>query len=240
MTEKLSTEDERFQEIGDHIETVQARIKLAAEKSGRKPSDITLVAVTKTMPASDVSAALACGVTVFGENRVQEMLTKLPQLTMRGRQAHIIGHLQTNKVKSIIDKVDMIQSVDSLHLAREIDLQAEKCDRRMDVLIEVNIGGEASKSGVEPDKLPQLLDEIASMKHIRVCGLMSIPPFCEEKELARQYFVKMNKLFVDIGEKKTDNMNMSILSMGMSGDFDVAIEEGSNMVRVGTAIFGKR
>lgn len=227
-------------EIANNIESVRERIARAAIKSGRRAEDITLVAVTKTMPASDVTAALRCGVRVFGENRVQELLAKLPELDMRGRQAHIIGHLQTNKVKSIIDKADMIQSVDSLHLAAEIDAQAQKAGLCKDVLIEVNIGNESSKSGIDPAKLPELLDGMSSFSHIRVCGLMAIPPFAQEKELSRPYFAKMRKLFVDIGEKKTDNINMHILSMGMSSDFDIAIEEGSNMVRVGTAIFGKR
>lgn len=240
MTEKLSTEDVRFNEIAENIDMVREKITRAAEKSGRKAEDITLVAVTKTMPASDVAAALRCGISVFGENRVQELLAKLPQLDMQGRQAHIIGHLQTNKVKSIIDKADMIQSVDSIHLAAEINAQAQKAGLCKDVLVEVNIGGETSKSGVAVEKLQELLDGISSLSHIRVCGLMAIPPFCHDKEISRPYFAKMHKLFVDIGAKKTDNINMHILSMGMSSDFDIAIEEGSNMVRVGTAIFGKR
>jgi pyridoxal phosphate enzyme (YggS family) len=240
MTGKLSRDDQRFREIEANIEVVRARIATAAAKSGRDPSDITLVAVTKTMPAQDAAAALECGIGVLGENRVQELLQKLPELDMQGRQAHIIGHLQTNKVKMIIDKVDMIQSVDSLHLAAEIDRQAAMASRSMDVLCEVNIGGEASKSGVVPEALPELLEGIASMEHIRVCGLMAIPPLLEDKELVRHYFTEMRKLFIDISLKKSDNIIMRILSMGMSSDFDVAIEEGSTMVRVGTAIFGKR
>jgi pyridoxal phosphate enzyme (YggS family) len=240
MTEKSSNENERFKEIADNIFNIKARIEAAAAKSGRKSADITLVAVTKTMPTVDIATAFECGITVFGENRVQELLLKLPQLDMSGRSVHLIGHLQTNKVKQIIDKVNMIQSVDSLRLAAEIDSQAEVSGRNMDVLCEVNIGGEASKSGVAPDLLPGLLKGMTQMRHIRVCGLMTIPPFCEDKGQTRYYFAKMSKLFIDIRGEKTDNINMHILSMGMSSDFDVAIEEGSNMVRVGTAIFGKR
>jgi pyridoxal phosphate enzyme (YggS family) len=240
MTEKSSTETERFEFIKNNIEDVRRRIAQAACKSGRRPEDITLVAVTKTMPASDAEAALECGIKVIGENKVQELLSKLPQLDMSGREAHIIGHLQTNKVKMIIDKADMIQSVDSIHLLGEIERQAARADRNMDVLIEVNIGEEASKTGVMPDKLGELLDAASGMEHIKVRGLMAIPPRCEEKELSRPYFAKMRRLFVDIGGKKTDNIDMRILSMGMSGDFDVAVEEGATMVRVGTAIFGHR
>jgi pyridoxal phosphate enzyme (YggS family) len=240
MTEKLSGDETRFKEIARNIEDVRSRIARAAVKSGRKPGEVTLVAVTKTMPASDVALAFDCGVEVFGENRVQELLQKLPELDMAGRQAHIIGHLQTNKVKSIIEKVDMIQSVDSLHLAAEIDRQAAAAGRVMEVLCEVNIGDETSKTGVLPENLPELLDGIAGLPHLKVCGLMAIPPLTPEKELARHYFERMNKLFIDIGGEKTDNVHMRILSMGMSSDFDVAIEEGSNMVRIGTAIFGKR
>lgn len=240
MTEKSSTETERFEFIKNNIEDVRRRIAQAACKSGRRPEDITLVTVTKTMPASDAEAALECGIKVIGENKVQELLSKLPQLDMSGREAHIIGHLQTNKVKMIIDKADMIQSVDSIHLLGEIERQAARTGRNMDVLIEVNIGEEASKTGAMPDKLGELLDAASGMEHIKVRGLMAIPPRCEEKELSRPYFAKMRRLFVDIGGKKTDNIDMRILSMGMSGDFDVAVEEGATMVRVGTAIFGHR
>jgi len=237
MTAKLSSD---FDYVAGNIEKVRERIERAAVKSGRKPSDITLMAVTKTMPAQAVAAAFDCGVTLFGENRVQELLEKLPQLDMAGRSAHIIGHLQTNKVKYIIDKVDMIQSLDSLRLARETDAQAEKAGKIMDVLIEVNIANEQSKSGVLPNDLLGFAEGLEDYKHINVRGLMAIPPFNEDKEKTRPYFAQMRKLFIDIAGKKSDNMCMNILSMGMSSDFDTAIEEGSTMVRIGTAIFGKR
>jgi pyridoxal phosphate enzyme, YggS family len=237
MTEKSSND---FSYIAANIEEVRARIVRAAQKAGRGPDEITLMAVTKTMPAEAVAAAFDCGITLFGENRVQELVEKLPRLDMTGRSAHIIGHLQTNKVKSVIDKADMIQSLDSLRLAREIDAQAEKAGKTMDLLVEVNIGEEQSKSGVLQQDLAGFLDSLAGFSHIRICGLMAIPPFCADKEKTRPYFARIQKLFIDISSKKSDNMHMNILSMGMSSDFDVAIEEGSTMVRVGTSIFGKR
>lgn len=153
---------------------------------------------------------------------------------------HLIGHLQTNKVRPVIGKVDMIQSVGSIHLAREIDKQARAAGVIMNVLAEVNIGGEQSKSGVPPEELGGLIAEMAEMRALRVLGLMTIPPDCGSAQAVRPYFAKMHKLFVDIRSKKTDNIDMQVLSMGMSGDFETAIEEGSTMVRVGTAIFGKR
>lgn len=231
----------RAREIAQNLDAVRARIEQAAQVSGRSADAVTLVAVTKTMPAEDVNAALDWGVHVFGENRVQELLGKLPDIRMRaGQCAHLIGHLQTNKVRQVIDKVDMIQSVDSVRLAQEIDKQAEKHGKVMDILVEVNIGGEEAKSGVAPAELPALLEALTPFSHLRVCGLMAVPPRCEEKEEVRPYFRTMRKLFIDIASKKSDNKDMHILSMGMSGDFDIAIEEGSTMVRVGTAIFGKR
>ncbi len=240
MTEKLSSEDARTAEIADNIRQVRENIARAAQKSGRRAEDITLVAVTKTKPASDVNAALRCGVTVIGENRVQELLGKLPDIRLDGRQAHLIGHLQTNKVKMVIDKVDMIQSLDSIHLAREIDRQAARVSRVMDVLIEVNVGSESSKSGVLLPELSTLLDGVKVFPHIRVCGLMAIPPRDAGPEQTRAYFAQMRKLFIDIQAKKSDNMDMRILSMGMSSDYELAVEEGATMVRVGSAIFGAR
>lgn len=237
MTAKLSN---NFDYVAENIKKVCARIEQAAAKAGRNPEDITLMAVTKTMPAEAVTAAFDCGITLFGENRVQELVEKWPKLDMTGRSAHIIGHLQTNKVKYIIDKVDMIESLDSLHLAHEIERQAEKYGKVMDVLVEVNIGQEDSKSGVMAKDLGDFIDSISDLKHINIRGLMTIPPVEDDKEKTRPYFAQIRKLLVDIAEKKSDNMDMNILSMGMSSDFDIAVEEGSTIVRVGTAIFGKR
>lgn len=227
-------------EIEQNIAAVRKRIKSAAERSGRSENDVTLVAVTKTKPAEAVNEALSCGITIFGENRVQELLSKLPGIHLRDKQAHIIGHLQTNKVRQIIDKVTMIQSVDSIRLAAEIDRQAKLHDLVMDILIEVNIGGEQSKSGIDPAELDGFIQSLDTFEHIRVRGLMAIPPFFENIENSRAYFRKMHNLFIDMKAKNKDNIHMDILSMGMSADFEIAIEEGSNMVRVGTAIFGKR
>lgn len=237
MTAKLSSD---FDYVAANVQKVREIIEQAAARSGRKPEDIELMAVTKTMPAQAVSAAFDCGITLFGENRVQELLDKLPELEMTGRSAHIIGHMQTNKVKYIIDKVDMIQSLDSLHLAQEIDRQAEKAKKIMKVLIEVNIGRESSKSGVMPEELSGFIDRVSVLSHIKICGLMAIPPFDEDKEKTRLYFKQIRKLFIDNAVKKSDNIDMNVLSMGMSSDFAIAIEEGSTMIRVGTSIFGKR
>ena len=229
-----------MREIAANIAAVRENIARAARRAGRDPEEITLVAVTKTMPASDVNAALQAGVTVIGENRVQELLQKLPDIGPGSRQIHLIGHLQTNKVKSVIGHADMIQSVDSLRLAQEIDRQAQKAGRVMDVLVEVNIGGEESKSGVSTEDLPELLESMRGLSHVRICGLMAIPPRDAGSGQTRRYFAQMRNLFIDIKAKKSDNMDMRILSMGMSSDYELAVEEGSTMVRVGTAIFGKR
>jgi pyridoxal phosphate enzyme (YggS family) len=237
MTVNLSSE---FDYIVANVQKVRDVIEQAAAKSGRKPDEIKLMAVTKTMPAQAVTAALDCGITLFGENRVQELLDKLPELDMTGRSAHIIGHMQTNKVKYVIDKVDMIQSLDSFHLAQEIDSQAEKAKKIMKVLVEVNIGREQSKSGVMPEEIFNFIDRVSEFSHLKICGLMSIPPFDEDKEKTRLYFKQIRKLFIDIAVKKSDNIDMNVLSMGMSSDFAIAIEEGSTMIRVGTSIFGKR
>lgn len=237
MTAKLSSD---FDYVADNIRKVRERMAQAAEKSERNIDEIQLMAVTKTMPAQAISAAFDCGVTLFGENKVQELVEKYPLLDMTGRTAHIIGHLQSNKVKYIIDKVDMIQSLDSSKLAKEIDRQAGKNGKVMKTLVEVNIGREASKSGVLPEDLDDFIESLKQYKNIKVCGLMAIPPFDEDKEKTRPYFAQIRKLFIDIAGKKSDNIDMSILSMGMSSDFDVAIEEGATIVRVGTAIFGKR
>jgi len=240
VAEALLSSQERLKAITENIATVKAKIATAALCSGRQASDITLVVVTKTISVLEINTALACGIDIFAENRVQELIEKLPEIDMLGKNAHIIGHLQSNKVKQIIDKVDLIQSLDSLNLAAEIDRQAKRINRIMDVLIEVNIGGEQTKTGAQPKKVEEFIDSVAAYKNLHILGLMAIPPFCENKEDMRHYFAQMYKLFIDIKTKKKDNVTMQVLSMGMSSDFDVAIEEGSNMVRVGTAIFGKR
>lgn len=241
MTAKQSND---FDFVAEKIELINKNIAAAAQKVSRNRDEITLMAVTKTMPAEAITKAFSCGITLFGENRVQELVSKYPLLDMNGKSAHIIGHLQTNKVKYIIDKVDMIESVDNLKLAGEINRQAEKISRVMDVLVEVNIGKEEQKSGVMPSEAENFVESLKQFKNIRVRGLMTVPPVCENKEDVRPYFKQMYKLFVDIGTKKNDNINISnnfdTLSMGMSHDYDIAVEEGSTIVRVGTGIFGKR
>lgn len=239
MTEKLLSDEEK--RIQDNILKIKSKMAEAAIKSGRKPEDITLEAVTKTMPSSAVNAAIKSGVKIIGENRVQELIEKFPQVKNTEDCAfHIIGHLQTNKVKYIIDKVDMIESLDSIHLAAEIDKQAKKINTVMKVLIEINIGNEESKSGIKKEDLHSFIDNMSQFNNIMVCGLMAVPPKCEKTDELRTYFQQMNKLFIDIKNKKSDNINIRILSMGMSSDFDIAIEEGSNLVRIGSSIFGKR
>ncbi len=233
MTEKSSVEifDENYKEILENI-------GIAAEKSGRKSEDITLLAATKTVDIEVINHAIASGVEYIGENRVQEFLSK--EKDYASVHKHFIGHLQTNKVKDIIDKVELIESVDSLRLAAEISRQATKRNITMDVLVEINIGDEQSKSGFKPSEAIAAVREIAAMQGIFVKGLMAIPPICAVNEDNRKYFAKMYNLFVDIGAEKIDNSNMEILSMGMSDDYAVAIEEGANLVRVGTALFGRR
>lgn len=233
MMEKLSAE-----EFDRNYKDVLDRLYAAAEKSGRSAEDVTLLAATKTVDADTVNYAIKKGITHIGENRVQELLSKYSLLNPA--HSHFIGHLQTNKVKDIIDKVEMIESVDSLKLAKEISKQAGKRGIVMDILAEINIGGEESKSGFAPEDAENAVREIAKLPNIRIKGLMCIPPVANMPEETRKYFRKMYKLFLDIGAKNIDNSDMSVLSMGMSGDFDIAVSEGANLVRVGTSLFGKR
>lgn len=233
MMEKLSAE-----EFDLNYQGVLNRLKGAAGKSGRDISEITLLAATKTVDADSINYAIEKGITHIGENRVQELISKHGLL--KPAHSHFIGHLQTNKVKDIIDKVEMIESVDSIRLANEISKQAQKRGIVMDVLLEINIGGEESKSGFSPEDAEKAVDEVAKLDGIRVKGLMTIPPATDLPEESRKYFREMYKLFIDIRGKNIDNSNMSVLSMGMSNDFDIAVEEGANLVRVGTSLFGRR
>lgn len=233
MMEKLSAE-----EFDLNYQGVLKRLKGAAEKSGRDISEITLLAATKTVDADTINYAIEKGITHIGENRVQELISKHGLL--KPAHSHFIGHLQTNKVKDIIDKVEMIESVDSIRLANEISKQAQKLGIIMDVLLEINIGGEESKSGFTPEDSEKAVGEVAKLAGIRVKGLMTIPPATDLPEESRKYFREMYKLFIDIRGKNIDNSSMSVLSMGMSNDFDIAVEEGANLVRVGTSLFGRR
>ena len=240
MTERLFTEPLDNADIADRVREVEERIERACAQAGRRREEITLIAVSKTVEAARVNAALAAGIRFLGENRVQELLQKKPLLNLDGAQMHLIGHLQTNKVKQIVGQVSLIQSVDSLHLAQVIDRVSGERGLTTDVLLEVNIGGEASKSGVSPDEIETLAAAVADLPHVKIRGLMCVPPPSETSAEKRAYFSEMYKEFLDIKSKKLDNVDMSILSMGMSSDFEEAILEGSTMVRVGTAIFGRR
>lgn len=239
MTEKLSVE-ERFLNIEHNLEYINHRIEASAKESGRTRGDIKLMAVTKTVEPIFINHAIDCGIDLIGENKVQEFLSKKEYLKLENCKAHLIGHLQTNKVRQIIGQVSMIQSVDSLKLAREIEKQAQKLGITADCLIEVNVGNEESKTGIDFSSVMPLLEEISSMNGVCVKGLMAIPPICSEREELLKYFEKMHRLFVDIKAQNIDNINMQILSMGMSGDYNEAILCGANLVRIGSSIFGPR
>ena len=226
--------------IAENVKQVKENMAAAARRCGREPDGILLCAATKMNDASRVREAIAAGVDVCGENRVQELTEKLEQDAYSGCQLHFIGHLQKNKVKYIVGKVSLIHSADSLELIGVIDKRAAALGVTQDILLEVNIGGETAKSGFAPDKLGEVLPRMADFRAVRVRGLMAIPPICENMEENRPYFRAMKQLFVDIGAKKYDNVSMDFLSMGMSADYEAAIEEGANIVRVGTGIFGAR
>lgn len=228
-------------EILARLEEVQEKLEKAAALAGRKREEITLMAVTKTVPPERVNLVIRQGVTLLGENRAQELVEKYDSYEKEQVGIHFIGHLQTNKVRQVIEKVEMIDSVDSLHLAEEIDrLALARLGKPMDVLMEVNIGEEESKSGVSYHRARGLLEEMASLGGIRVRGLMCIPPICEKTSILEGYFEKMHQLFVDIGRESMDNVFMDFLSMGMSGDYPYAVKHGANIVRIGSGLFGKR
>lgn len=233
MTEKYS-----YEMIENNLATIRARIDAAAKEVGRDPKEVRLLAATKTVDVDTINFAISRGVRYIGENRVQELLSKYSSYAPVHK--HFIGHLQTNKVKDIIDRVEMIQSVDSFHLAAEISKQAVRRGRVMQVLLEVNIGNEQSKSGFSAEELSSAAEKIASLEGISVRGLMAIPPICEKSDDNRKYFEKMHNLFIEIGSKKLYNSSMDILSMGMSDDYAAAIEQGASLVRIGTALFGRR
>ena len=241
MTEKLSEElQARCRALEMNLQDIRTRIDAAAKASGRLPEEITLLAATKTVPVEVINHAIRLGVDHIGENRVQELEQKYDRLERDQCSVHFIGHLQTNKVKNLVGRVDMIQSVDSVRLAREISRLSVQRNVVTDILLEVNIGREENKSGVLPEELETLLGEITGMDGIFVRGLMAIPPICEEKERLRNYFSLMSEYFIDIKRKKSDNVAMEFLSMGMSGDFEDAILCGANIVRIGSSLFGQR
>lgn len=225
-------------DVSENIEWIRKRIRNACIRSGR-PEDVRLVAVTKTVDSDRIKEAINCGIKVIGENRVQEIEKKFPEI---GDEVewHMIGHLQTNKVKYIVDKVSMIQSVDSLKLAQEINKQFGKRGRIIDVLVEINIGKEPNKSGIEPESAEEFVESLGKFENLRVRGLMTVAPALYDSEAVRPYFKKMKAIFDDLKSKQMKNISMDFLSMGMTGDFETAVEEGANMVRIGSGIFGQR
>ena len=225
--------------LKENLKEVQENILKACEKSGRNPEDVTLIAVSKTKPVPMLQEIYDENIRDFGENKVQELVEKYDELP-QDIKWHMIGHLQRNKVKYIVDKVCLIHSVDSVRLAETIDKEAEKHGVIANILIEVNVAKEESKFGLMPEEVPEFVEKIAGFPHIRVKGLMTIAPFVENPEENRPIFAHLRKLSVDIAKKNIDNITMSILSMGMTNDYQVAIEEGATMVRVGTGIFGAR
>lgn len=219
---------------------INERIAEAAQKVGKSRDDITFLAATKTVEPEIINHAINLGLDHIGENKVQELLSKYDSYNLEKCSLQFIGHLQTNKVRQIVDKVDLIQSVDSVKLANEIAKQSIKLNKITDILVEVNIGREENKSGVYPENLEELLCEISKIEGISVKGLMTIPPICDNKHKISKYFNNMHNIFIDISQKKLDNISMTILSMGMSADYYEAIFEGANMVRIGSSLFGAR
>ena len=225
--------------IRENLLDVEEKILEACKKAGRSRDEVTLVAVTKTQSESTLLNAYREGIREFGENRVQELTAKVESLP-DDIIWHMIGHLQTNKVKYIIGKTKLIHSVDSLRLAEVIEKECEKRNVFADILIEVNIAEEDSKFGVNVDEVAILAKKISKFKHIKLKGLMTMPPFVDDPELNREFFVTLRKLAIDIERQKIDNVTMGVLSMGMTNDYQVAIEEGATIVRIGTGIFGAR
>jgi hypothetical protein len=225
--------------VSENFKVVMDRIASAAKRAGRDPSSVRLVVVTKTVDRDRIAEAVAAGAAILGENRVQEAKEKIEAL---GKMAswHLIGHLQTNKAKYAVKLFELIHSVDNLELAAEIDRQAAKIGKVQDILVEVNIAGEASKAGMAVKGAPSLVREAARLKNLSIRGLMTMPPYSENPEEARPYFTVLQELAETIAKESIPNVSMQELSMGMSGDFEVAVEEGATLVRVGTAIFGTR
>ena len=226
--------------VAQAVTEIQENIAQVCAACGRPADSVTLMAVTKTVPPERVNEAVDAGISFLGENRAQEMLSKYDQYKKENVQIHFIGHLQSNKVRQIIDKVTMIQSLDSLSLAGEIQRQCEKHNKEMDCLVEVNIGSELTKSGVAPEQLEDFIRQAAVFSRLHIQGIMAIPPVCESQLELERNFSRLHELSTDIKAKNVDNVAMKILSMGMSGDYMTAIKHGSTMVRLGTVLFGRR
>lgn len=236
-----SFNDERCYSISENLKLIRENIEKAAVKSGRNYEDIRLMAVTKTVPVEYINYSIDnCGIDLIGENKVQEFLSKKDELHLENVSKHLIGHLQTNKVKKIVPLVDMIQSVDSVHLAEEISKQSLNNGLNSNILLEVNIGNEESKTGFDKIEFLESLSRISELPGLTIKGIMTIPPICESDKDLKEYFVRMSQYFYDIKEKGYKNFSMEILSMGMSGDYELAIESGANLVRIGSLIYGAR
>lgn len=238
--ERFTPDENRLKSVEENYKRVLENVKESAVKAGRSESDVRLMCVTKTVEPVYINKAIELGADLIGENRVQEYLGKRDELNLSGVERHLIGHLQTNKVKQIVGEVDMIESVSSVKLAKEISKVSLQKGIVTNCLVEVNVGKEESKSGIFLEELEETLCEIVELPAIKIKGLMTIPPICETPDEARRYFAMLRQSFIDIKDKKTDNIDMEILSMGMSGDYEAAVAEGSNIVRVGSAIFGAR
>ncbi|MDH4100714.1 MAG: YggS family pyridoxal phosphate-dependent enzyme [Nitrospirota bacterium] len=228
--------------IAENLKHIEQRIAEAAREAGRDPADVHLVVVSKTFPAGTVREAISAGAAILGESRIQEAKAKIAEIGPAAANVswHLIGHLQSNKAKTAVEMFDLIHSVDSLHLAEEINRQAAKAGKVQRLLIEVNVAGEESKFGINPDELLELIKALAPLKNIVVEGLMTIPPYADDPEVSRPYFRRLAALAVEVDTLGIAGIRMKELSMGMSGDFEVAVQEGATLVRVGTAIFGAR
>jgi pyridoxal phosphate enzyme (YggS family) len=225
--------------IRDNLLRVLDRMDQAAKRAGRDPEEIKLVTVSKTVEPARIREAIEAGVTILGENYVQEARRKIEEIG-HGIQWHMIGHLQTNKAKYAVTLFDYVHSIDGISLAREIDRRAAQKGRRVRALVEVNLSGESSKFGIAPEDVMELIQQVASLKHVSIEGLMTMPPYFDDPESARPYFVELRELRDRVRGEEIEGVRMDELSMGMSGDFEAAIEEGATMIRVGTAIFGER
>ena len=225
--------------IKEQISEVRKNIEEACKRAGRDPKEVTLIAVSKTKPVPMLEEAYEAGARDFGENKVQEILEKCPRMPEDAR-FHMIGHLQRNKVKQVLPHAVLIHSVDSLRLAEQIDQEAEKLGITAKILLEVNVAKEESKFGMMPEEVPEMVEQISLLPHLQIEGLMTIAPFVDDPEKNRPVFQKLYQLSVDIKKKNIDNVCMDVLSMGMTGDYQVAVEEGATLVRVGTGIFGER
>ena len=232
--------EKTLEEMRQAVAEIREKMAAAAREAGRDPAAVQLCAACKTRTAQTIAASAALPIDVFGENHVQELCANYDAGAYCGKPSHFIGHLQTNKIKKVLGRASLIQSVDSEHLLLAIEKEAAKAGIVQDILLEVNIGGEEAKSGAAPEETEELLCRMAEMQGLRVRGLMTVPPIADTERERRGYFSRMKKLFVDIRDKNIDNIHMDVLSMGMSGDYVQAIREGSTEVRIGSALFGSR